>query len=164
MIANKEPYLRIATKFGLNDKTVNTHGKKHVLPFMESVELQAQAEVLKRVLAYREVVHFALPEKSKDIEDSLRADLETAGTIPERMMVWREINKQQIEQAKLAGAYLQDKVNPENAELERIRTLVTSWAKENGTTLEHELKFVLERYGSTLPKNVTQQLTSELVN
>jgi phage terminase small subunit len=49
-------------------------------------------------------------------------------------------------------------------DLERIRTLVTSWAKENGTTLEHELKFVLERYGSTLPKNVTQQLTSELVN
>lgn len=49
-------------------------------------------------------------------------------------------------------------------DLERIRTLVTSWAKENGTTLEHELKFVLDRYGSTLPKNVTQQLTSELVN
>jgi RPA family protein len=122
MIANKEPYLRIATKFGLNDKTVSTHGKNHVLPFMDSVELQAQAAVLSRVMEYRDEVNLPLPEKSKYIENRLWDDYFAVDDPVAKMAVVREIAKQQQEQAKLAGAYIKEKENPatEQAVAERV--------------------------------------------
>jgi phage terminase small subunit len=49
-------------------------------------------------------------------------------------------------------------------DLERIRSVITTWAKENDMTVEATTRLVLDRYGSTLPKNVTQQLSSEMVN
>lgn len=114
MIANRDPYLQIATKFGLNQRTVNTHGKKHVLPFIQNVELQVQAEILTRVRTYRDEVNLPLPEKSKHIENRLWLEFDQAETLPERMLVMREINKQQTEQAKLAGDYTKDKENPKD--------------------------------------------------
>jgi len=121
MVVNKDPYLRIAEKFKLNANTVTSHGKKHVLPFIDSIELQAQAAVLERVMQYRDEVNLPLPEKSKYVENKLWADYYDAETLIERMAVMREINKQQIEQAKLASAYL-EKVQ-HNVEVRHIRVI-----------------------------------------
>jgi len=112
MITNKEPYLRIAKKFGLNDVTVRSHAKNHVEPLIDSIELQANAAVLARVMAYRDEVNLPLPEKAKHIENKLWADYDASESISERMAVMREIQKQQVEQAKLAGAYIKDAANP----------------------------------------------------
>lgn len=116
MIADHKPFLQIATKFGLNNKTVGTHGQKHVLPFIEKIETQAQVAVLERVMKYRDEVNLPLPEKSKAIENRLWAELEGAVTIPDRMAVVREINKQQVEQAKLSGSYQESRPNKETIE------------------------------------------------
>lgn len=111
-IADKDPYRNIAKRFGLNHVTVTRHGANHVKPILDSIELQANAAVLKRVMAYRDEVNLPLSEKSKYVENKLWADYEVADKIVDRMAVMREIQKQQAEQAKLAGAYTQDKVNP----------------------------------------------------
>lgn len=117
-IADKIPFLQIATKYGLNQRTVNTHGKNHVQPFIDQVEKAVQAVVMERVLAYRDQVNLPLPEKSKFVEDKLWASLDEAETIVEQMAVVREIQKQQAEQAKLAGAYQQDAKN--KTDIERV--------------------------------------------
>jgi len=111
MIADKIPFLQIATKFGLNQKTVNTHGTHHVQPYLDKIEREAQAAALDRVLAYRDQVNLPLAEKSKFVEDRLWATLERAQTISEQMLIVREINKQQVEQAKLSGAYQKEGQN-----------------------------------------------------
>ena len=129
MITNREPYLRIAEKFGLNANTVTAHGKKHVLPFAESIELQANAAVLARVMAYRDEVNLPLPEKAKHIENRLWADYDIAENIPERMAVMREIQKQQVEQAKLAGAYIKDAPNPADAQ-QQVKDYLAECAKQ----------------------------------
>lgn len=111
MIADGQPYLRIATKFGLNDKTVNTHGKKHVHPFIKEVELQVQAEVMTRVRKYRDEVNLPLAEKSKHIENRLWDDYERCKSPVQRVVVIRAIREQQQEQARLTGAYQQARPN-----------------------------------------------------
>ena len=112
MIVNREPYLKIAKKFGLNHVSVNAHGKAHVLPFVESIELQANAIVLERVMAYRDEVNLPLPEKSKFIENKLWGDYYATDRVQDRIAIAKAINQQQQEQARLAGAYLQDKQHP----------------------------------------------------
>lgn len=119
LIAEAIPYLRIATEYGLNDKTLGTHAKNHVKPFIAEVEKQAQAAVLAKIMKYRDEVNLPLPEKTRYIENKLWGDYDTAETIPERMMVMREINKQQGEAAKLTGAYQQDRANEHDATLRR---------------------------------------------
>lgn len=127
MIADKQPYLRIATKFKLNDKTIKAHAVKHVLPFSDNIELQANAAVLARVMTYRDVVNLPLPEKSKRIENTLWDDYYALDDHVDRMSVMREINKQQAEQAKLAGAYTNPKTNPADiAEITRAQTAALS--------------------------------------
>lgn len=120
-IANKEPYLRIAKRFGLNDVTVRSHAQKHVLPVIEDIEIQANAAVLERVMSYRDEVNLPLPEKSKAIEDKLWAEFEAADP-KDRMPIVREINKQQIEQAKLSGAYVNPATNP--ADLDIVNSVI----------------------------------------
>lgn len=112
LIADRQPYLQIASKFGLNQRTVNTHGKNHVLPFIADVERQAQVEILKRVQKYRDAVNMPLPEKSKYIEDKLWQEYDLIDDGVQKMVVMREINKQQAEQAKLTGAYIKEAANP----------------------------------------------------
>lgn len=120
MIADKIPFLQIAEKFGLHHRSVNTHGKKCVEPFIEQVEKQAQAAVLARVMKYRDEVNLPLPEKSRYIEDKLWTEFESAGEVAERMTIVREINKQQVEQAKLSGAYQQSRP-PDEAVASMVR-------------------------------------------
>lgn len=111
MIANHIPYLEIAGKLGLNHRTVNAHGKKHVLPFIDSVERRAEAVVLERVMRYRDQVNLPLKEKSKYIENLLWDDYYAAKTTQDRVAVIRTITPQQGEQARLAGAYRKDAPN-----------------------------------------------------
>lgn len=77
---------------------------------------------------------------------------------------FKTLNDRLEQIAKFHGLWQKDKTNEADAELERIRALVTSWAKDNGTTIDQELQFVFSRYGQTLPKNVSQQLVSDLEN
>lgn len=128
--------MRIAEKFQLNANTVTSHGKKHVLPFVESVEQQANAAVLARVMAYRDEVNLPLPEKAKHVENKLWADYEAAESTSDRMAVIREIQKQQAEQAKLTGAYIKDASNPADA-----KTMAEEYAK----ALQDELKYKPEQ-------------------
>ena len=109
MIADKIPFLQIAAKFGLNQRSVNTHGKKHVEPFIEQVERQAQAAVLARVMKYRDEVNLPLPEKSKYVEDKLWNEYEQSPDPATRVAVIKAIREQQQEQAKLTGAYQQSR-------------------------------------------------------
>ena len=112
MIANREPYLKIAEKYGLNHVSVNAHGKNHVLPAIEEAEHLVQEAVIARVASYRDEVNLPLPEKSKYIENKLWADYSELDKALDRMVVMREIVKQQQEQAKLTGAYIKDADNP----------------------------------------------------
>jgi len=133
-IANKEPYLRIAKRFGLNDVTVRSHAKKHVNPVIDNIELQANAAVLERVMAYRDEVNLPLPEKSKYIENKLWDDYWMLEKPVERMAVMREIAKQQQEQAKLAGAYIKDADNP--ADLKSVARTVAEFRQRIATDAE----------------------------
>lgn len=125
MIANREPYLKIAEKYGLNHVSVNTHGKKHVLPAIEEAEHLAQEAVIARVASYRDEVNLPLPEKSKYIENKLWADYNALDKSLDRMVVMREIVKQQQEQAKLSGAYIKDAENP--ADLKSVAKIVADF-------------------------------------
>ena len=127
MIADKQPFLQIATKYGLNQRTVNTHGKNHVLPFIDKIEQDVQAVVMERVLGYRDQVNLPLPEKSKFVEDGMWGTLGAAENVTEQMSVIREIQKQQAEQAKLAGAYQQDAKN--KTDMEKIVEVYRSFER-----------------------------------
>lgn len=105
MIADRQPYLQIAAKFGLNQRTVNTHGKNHVFPFIEQIELQAQAAILRRVRQYRDEVNLPLSEKSKYNENLLRDEYDRCSEPLARVAIMKAIREQQQEQAKLTGAY-----------------------------------------------------------
>ncbi len=115
-IANREPILRIAERFGLNDSSLGAHAKAHVLPMLESLELQANAAILKSVQVYRDEVNYPLFEKSKHIENKLWDDYYAVNKPAERMLIMRELTKQQIEQAKLTGAYLKEQENPQTTD------------------------------------------------
>lgn len=144
MIANKEPYLRIATKFGLNDKTVLTHGKKHVLPFIETVELQAQAAVVRKVQEYYEAVYLPHSEKARFTENKLWADFLAAKKIGERMLVHKELIKQQQEQAKIEGAYTKEQENQQTTD--NLAKQVVARLLEKGWTEPEAWGFVKEQY------------------
>ena len=158
MIANCDPYLQIATKFKLNQRTVNTHGKNHVKPFLDSIELQASAAVLERVMSYRDEVNLPLPEKAKYVENKLWADYEAADKVGDRMTVIREIQKQQAEQAKLTGAYIDAKKNPADVSVyvETIRKWQEDRGKTNAEALEKGAQIELQQ--SFAPGTLTNQL------
>jgi RPA family protein len=103
---------------------------------MDSIEQQANAAVLARVMAYRDEVNLPLPEKAKHVENKLWADYEAAESTSDRMAVIREIQKQQAEQAKLTGAYIKDASNPADA-----KTMAEEYAK----ALQDELKYKPEQ-------------------
>jgi hypothetical protein len=114
MIAESVPYLQIATKFGLNQRTVNTHGKNHVKPLINAVNQEAHDAVVAKILTYRDQVNLPLSEKARFVEDTLWKEYENAETIGERVSVVKEIRGFVIEQAKLSGAYLTPQENPAN--------------------------------------------------
>ncbi len=114
-IVDKEPYRNIAKRFGINHVSLTRHGRNHVQPFINDIEQQANAAVLVRVMAYRDEVNLPLPEKSKHIENKLWADYDAIDDPVQRMAIVREINKQQKEQAMLAGDYTSPKENPTTA-------------------------------------------------
>jgi len=116
MIANNIPYLQIAKKFGLNQKTVNTHGKNHVHPFINSVELQARAAVVAAVNSYRDEVYLPLVEKSRAVEHRLWNEFDTATSAADVTAYARELRGERQEQSKLTGAYTEAKANPATLE------------------------------------------------
>ena len=101
---------------------------------IDNIELQANAAVLERVMAYRDEVNLPLPEKSKYIENKLWDDYWTLDKPVERMAVMREIAKQQQEQAKLAGAYIKDADNP--ADLKSVARTITEFRQRIATDAE----------------------------
>lgn len=148
LIANSEPYLRIAKKFGLNDVTVGTHAKNHVQSVLDALEQGARDAIAEKRAQYYEAVYLPLPDKSVYIENKLWADYYAADKTSDKMAVMREIQKQQAEQAKLAGEYTQDKKNPADNKTiieETIRELMA----EN--IPEEQIREVLaERYPETV--------------
>lgn len=64
----------------------------------------------------------------------------------------------------ILGLKQQPKANEADIELDRLRSIMMAWAKESDTPIEQIYQFVRERYGTVLPKNVTQQLVSDLEN
>lgn len=158
-IANKEPYLRIATRFGLNDKTVGTHARAHVKPIIDNIELQANAAVLARVMTYRDEVNLPLPEKSKHIENKLWADYEAVTDPVNRMAIVREIQKQQAEQAKLSGAYIDAKQHPDDVAAAKLKEAIATRARDKGISVEEELQNYVDHYA---PPPIKEKLISEL--
>lgn len=164
LIAEAVPYLRIATEYGLNDKTLGTHAKNHVKPFIAEIERQAQAAVLKRVMRYRDEVNLPLAEKSKYIENKLWDDYDTAETVAERMMVMREINKQQAEAAKLTGAYIQDKQNPTDQAYKDLLDIIKRRAEVTGRSIKEEAEICLSSpAGERLQPAIKTKLLTEVV-
>lgn len=147
MIASKESFLQIATRFNLNNKTVTTHGHNCVEPFLNSIELQAQAAVLQRVMAYRDAVNLPLPEKSKYVENELWADFELADKVQDRVAIAKAIAMQQQEQAKLAGAYIKDAPNPKG--IDQIVAAFTDRLKAKGYPVE-EIPAAVAEYRASL--------------
>lgn len=113
LIADKQSYRSIASRFGVTHTSVTRHGKNHVEPQIDSIEAQANAVVLERVMSYRDEVNLPLPEKSKYIENKLWTDYYAVIDPVQRMAIVREINKQQAEQAKLGGDYTKERENPD---------------------------------------------------
>ncbi len=144
-IVDREPYLKIAERFGLNHVTVNAHGTKHVMPTVDSIEQQANVAVLKRVMAYKDEVNLPLPEKSKYIENKLWLDYDAATKLVDRLAVMREIQKQQAEQAKLTGAYIKDAANPSDDKA-LAKALAEELIEKGILNKDEALRFVSERY------------------
>ncbi len=168
-IANKEPYLRIATRFALNDKTVGTHAKNHVRPFMSSVERQAEAAVLARVMQYRDEVNLPLAEKSKFIENKLWGLYDAADKVIDRVAVVKAIQQQQAEQARLAGAYIKDA--PNESDVAIVLKGYKMWLKEMPHATEGEkalwLSWFAEESGIELlelKRGLRVQEVTEMVN
>ncbi len=95
---------------------------------MDSVERQAQVAVLARMMAYRDVVNLPLLEKSKYIENKLWGDYADAINTVDRLAVIREIQKQQTEQAKLAGAY--QKIRPNESDVAKTVRGYQRWVSD----------------------------------
>lgn len=65
--------------------------------------------------------------------------------------------------AKLGGLYQDNKANPQNEAIKQITAMVTTWAEKSGKTFDETLQDVLADYGNTIPPEIRQKLTSEMV-
>jgi len=111
-LAVKEPYLRISKDYGISDVTVRSHYIKHVEPFLQSVERQADAAIIAAVANYRAEVFMSLDQKSLAVESKLWDQFDVVTATTEIALMSREMRGERQEQAKLSGSYVQDAKNP----------------------------------------------------
>lgn len=136
-IAANIPYARIASDFGLSRKMVERHAKVHAKPIVEQAQKAAEKVIVNQILKYRKEVNYPLLDKVKLLQDRILNDIDEA-CLDDRVPLYREFRGSIQEEAKLAGAYQQDRKN--DADIDRVVEAYRLWEEWYGNPDEEKQK------------------------
>ena len=126
----KHSNTEIAKKYGLNHQSVNYHAKVHLKPILDKANKAAERAITRKVLKYREEVNYPLLDKLKLLQERILDDMDVAA-LDERVPLFREFRGSLQEEAKLAGAYQQDRKN--ESDVDRVVEAYRLWEQWYGS-------------------------------
>ncbi len=131
LLAGNIPYARIASDFGLSAKMVERHAKQHAKPIIEKAKAAAEKVIVNQILKYRKEVNFPLLDKVKLLQERILNDMDRTRRMADRVPLFREFRGSLQEEAKLAGAYQQDRKN--DADVDRVVEAYRLWEQWFGS-------------------------------
>lgn len=149
LISNSVPTRDIANKFsGISKSAIDRHKTNCLKQLFAEVIVEKRAGLLAEV------------DKVKDRIAVVAEQFADNGPVQVQLIA-RSLDAIEKE-AKLTGAYQQDRSNEEDVKLGILKSAIETRAKEKGVSFEEEAKRYISNYADTIKPEIKDKLVSEL--
>lgn len=128
-ILSKLSIAKIALDFDIATHSLHYHKDTHLNPIIDEANQRARDVIIQDVIDCRKEVQYATLDKVKLMQERLLNDIDFASSAQDRLPFIKEFRGFITEEAKLTGAYTQDRPNTDS--MEKVLSSFNLWIDLN---------------------------------